>query len=428
MLRVEYQSMNKNELTALHQQLQAKYDEIKAMGLKLNMARGKPGVEQLELSMPMLDVLSSTASLTDSNGDDCRNYGMADGLPEMQALFGQLLNMPAEQVIVGGNSSLNMMFDTISCAMTHGFSGCEPWSRQGNVKFLCPAPGYDRHFAITQYFGIEMVTIPLLATGPDMDMVEEMVQNDASIKGIWCVPKYSNPTGITYSDETVRRFAALKPAAKDFRIFWDNAYCVHDLTDTPDNLLDLYAECLKLGSEELPIMFASTSKITFPGAGVAAMAAGPETIQTLREHFSFQTIGPDKLNQLRHIAFLKDKYGVRGQMLRHRRILEPKFQTVLRKLDSALTGTGIASWTKPNGGYFISVDVLPGCAKRVVQLCKEAGVTLTGAGATFPYGKDPKDSNIRVAPTYPPVSELETAMDLFCLCVQLAACEKLLSA
>lgn len=427
MLRVEYQSMNKNELSALHQELQAKYDEFQAMGLKLNMARGKPGVDQLDLSMPMLDVLSSTANLMASTGEDCRNYGMADGLPEMQALFGQLLCMPAEQVIVGGNSSLNMMFDTISCAMTHGFAGCEPWSRQEKVKFLCPAPGYDRHFGITQYFGVEMITIPMTSTGPDMDMVEELVNNDPTVKGIWCIPKYSNPTGITYSDETVRRFASLKPAAKDFRIFWDNAYCVHDLTDTPDNLLDLYAECLERGTQELPIMFASTSKITFPGAGVAAMAAGPETIQVLREHFSFQTIGPDKLNQLRHIAFLKDKYGVRGQMLRHRRILEPKFQTVLRKLDGALTGTGTASWTKPNGGYFVSVDVMPGCAKRVVQLCKEAGVTLTGAGATFPYGKDPQDSNIRVAPTYPPVSELEVAMDLFCLCVRLAACEKLLA-
>ena len=391
MLRVEYQSMNKNELSALHQELQAKYDEFQAMGLKLNMARGKPGMDQLDLSMPMLDVLSSTANLMASTGEDCRNYGMADGLPEMQALFGQLLCMPAEQVIVGGNSSLNMMFDTISCAMTHGFAGCEPWSRQEKVKFLCPAPGYDRHFGITQYFGVEMITIPMTSTGPDMDMVEELVNNDPTVKGIWCIPKYSNPTGITYSDETVRRFASLKPAAKDFRIFWDNAYCVHDLTDTPDNLLDLYAECLERGTQELPIMFASTSKITFPGAGVAAMAA------------------------------------VRGQMLRHRRILEPKFQTVLRKLDGALTGTGTASWTKPNGGYFVSVDVMPGCAKRVVQLCKEAGVTLTGAGATFPYGKDPQDSNIRVAPTYPPVSELEVAMDLFCLCVRLAACEKLLA-
>ena len=350
MLRVEYQSMNKNELTALHQQLQAKYDEFQAMGLKLNMARGKPGVDQLDLSMPMLDVLSSTANLTASTGEDCRNYGMADGLPEMQALFGQLLCMPAEQVIVGGNSSLNMMFDTISCAMTHGFAGCEPWSRQEKVKFLCPAPGYDRHFGITQYFGVEMITVPMTSAGPDLDMVEELVNSDPTVKGIWCIPKYSNPTGITYSDETVRRFASLKPAAEDFRIFWDNAYCVHDLTDTPDNLLDLYAECLKNGTQELPIMFASTSKITFPGAGVAAMAAGPETIQVLREHFSFQTIGPDKLNQLRHIAFLKDKYGVRGQMLRHRRILEPKFQTVLRKLESELGGTGTAEWTHPNGG------------------------------------------------------------------------------
>ena len=275
--------------------------------------------------------------------------------------------------------------------------------------------------------GFEMINIPMTENGPDMDMIEKLVAEDDTIKGIWCVPQYSNPDGYTYSDETVRRFAAMKTAAPDFKIFWDEAYIVHHLTEEIIETPVLLNESKKYGTEDRVFMFTSTSKITFPGAGVAAMAAGPETIQVLREHFSFQTIGPDKLNQLRHIAFLKDKYGVRGQMLRHRRILEPKFQTVLRKLDGALTGTGTASWTKPNGGYFVSVDVMPGCAKRVVQLCKEAGVTLTGAGATFPYGKDPQDSNIRVAPTYPPVSELEVAMDLFCLCVRLAACEKLLA-
>lgn len=418
--------MTKKELEALHSELQAKYDGFKALGLKLNMARGKPGMDQLELSMPMLDVLSSSANLTASTGDDCRNYGMADGLPEMQALFGGMLGVPAKNVIVGGNSSLNMMFDTVSCAMTHGFGGCTPWSRQKSVKFLCPAPGYDRHFAVTQYFGIEMITVPMTSEGPDMDMVEKLVSEDETIKGIWCTPKYSNPTGVTFSDETVRRFASLKPAAKDFRIFWDNAYCVHDLTDTPDTLLNLYEECVAQGTEELPILFASTSKITFPGAGVAAMAAGSQNIQVLREHFFFQTIGPDKLNQLRHIAFLRDQEGVAEQMLRHRRILEPKFQVVLEKLEQQLGGKGVASWTHPNGGYFVSVDVMDGCAKKVVSLCAQAGVTLTGAGATFPYGKDPRDRNIRVAPTYPPVAELEKAMDIFCVSACLAACEKLL--
>lgn len=426
MLSVEYQSMTKNELETLRSQLQNEYDAFQALGLKLNMARGKPGTDQLDLSMPMLDVLSSKANLIASTGDDCRNYGMADGLPEMQALFGELMGVPAHLVTVGNNSSLNIMFDTVSCAMTHGFSGCAPWGRQEKVKFLCPVPGYDRHFGITQYFGIEMIAVPMTFAGPDMDIVEKLVSEDETVKGIWCIPKYSNPTGITYSDETVRRFASLKPAAKDFRIFWDNAYCVHDLTDTPDSLLNLYEECAARGNEELAIYFASTSKITFPGAGVAAMAAGPETIKVLREHFSFQTIGPDKLNQLRHIAFLRDRQGVMEHMARHRQILEPKFRKVLEMLETELGGLGVAKWTHPNGGYFVSVDVLPGCAKRVVQLCKEAGVTLTGAGATFPYGSDPQDSNIRVAPTYPPVEELEKAMELFCLSARLAACEKLL--
>lgn len=424
---MNYKSMSKQELKRANEELQKSYDEFKALGLKLNMARGKPGTDQLELSMNMLDILNSSANMIASTGDDCRNYGMADGLPGMRRLFGEMLGIDASNVIVGGNSSLNMMFDSISCAMTHGFAGCECWTKQSGVKFLCPAPGYDRHFAITQYFGIEMITVPMTSAGPDMDMVERLVSSDEKIKGIWCVPKYSNPQGITYSDETVRRFAALKPAAKDFRIFWDNAYCVHDLSDTPDELLNLYDECKKTGNTELPVMFASTSKITFPGAGVSAMAAGDETIAVFREHFSYQTIGPDKLNQLRHIYFLRDLDGVKAQMKRHRALIEPKFKTVLQYLNSELSNKGVAEWTKPNGGYFISVDVMEGCAKRVVDLCKKAGVTLTGAGATYPYGKDPKDSNIRVAPTYPPVSELNQAMKLFCICVQLAATEKLLA-
>ena len=293
------------------------------------------------------------------------------------------------------------------------------------MKFLCPAPGYDRHFAISEYFGMELIAVPMTPEGPDMDLVEEYVK-DPCVKGIWCVPKYSNPQGYTYSDETVRRFAALKPAAADFRIFWDNAYCVHDLTDCPESLLSLWEECRKNGSEDLPIFFASSSKITFPGAGVAAMGASEANLKELRRHYSFQTIGPDKLNQLRHIYFLPNMERVKEQMAHHRAIIAPKFEAVIRWLKKELGGKGIAAWTEPNGGYFVSVDVLEGCAKRVVELCKEAGVVLTGAGATYPYGKDPQDSNIRVAPTYPPIEELELAMELFCLSVELAAVEKLL--
>ncbi len=424
---MQYTEMSKQELSQVKAELQKKYDDLKALGLNLNMARGKPSVDQLDLSMKLLDMLNSSSDMMSSTGMDCRNYGMADGLPEMRDIFSQMMGVEPENVIVGGNSSLNMMFDFISCCMTHGFPGCEPWAKQGHIKFLCPSPGYDRHFAVTEYFGMELITIPMLSTGPDMDMVEELVSQDASIKGIWCVPKYSNPLGITYSDETVRRFAALKPAAKDFRIMWDNAYCVHDLTDTPDQLLNLYEECKKTGNIDMPVIFASTSKISFPGAGVAAMAAGPSNLIVFREHLSFQTIGPDKLNQLRHVMFFKNIDGVREHMKLHRNLIAPKFETVLRYLRTELTGKGVASWTEPNGGYFISVDVMEGCAKRVVSLCKEAGVVLTGAGATYPYGKDPKDSNIRVAPTYPPVSELEQAMEIFCVCVQLAAAEKLLA-
>ena len=423
---MQYTEMSKQELSQVKAELQKKYDDLKALGLNLNMARGKPGADQLDLSMKLLDMLNSSSDMMSSTGMDCRNYGMPDGLPEMRDIFSQMMGVEPENVIVGGNSSLNMMFDFISCCMTHGFPGCEPWGRQGHIKFLCPSPGYDRHFAVTEYFGMELITIPMLPTGPDMDMVEKLVSSDESIKGIWCVPKYSNPLGITYSDETVRRFAALKPSAKDFRIMWDNAYCVHDLTDTPDHLLNLYEECKKTGNIDLPVIFASTSKISFPGAGVAAMAAGPSNLIVFREHLSFQTIGPDKLNQLRHVMFFKDINGVLEHMKLHRTLLAPKFETVLRHLRTELAGKGVATWTEPNGGYFISVDVMEGCAKRVVSLCKEAGVVLTGAGATYPYGKDPKDSNIRVAPTYPPVSELEQAMEIFCVCVQLAAAEKLL--
>ncbi len=424
---MDYQSMSKPELLKEKEKLQEAYDAFKAQGLKLNMARGKPSLQQLDLSMKMLDELTSTSDMLASTGDDCRNYGMPDGLPEMRALFAAMMGVSPSNVIVGGNSSLNMMFDFISCAMTHGFKGELPWAKQGPIKFLCPSPGYDRHFSVTEYFGIEMITIPMKSYGPDMDIVEALVSSDERIKGIWCVPKYSNPQGLTYSDQTVRRFASLKPRAKDFKIMWDNAYCVHDLTDTPDQLLNFYEECEKAGNLDLPVIFASTSKVTFPGAGVAAMAAGPDTLSVFREHLSFQTIGPDKLNQLRHINFFKDIGGIREQMKRHRAILEPKFQLVNRMLEEKLGGLGVATWTKPNGGYFVSVDVCEGCAKRVVSLCKEAGVVLTNAGATYPYGKDPKDSNIRLAPTFPPLSELEQAMELFCISIKLAAAEKFLA-
>lgn len=423
---MDFSSMTVSELSKAKTDLQVRYDQFKALGLKLNMARGKPGTDQLDLSIKMLDLLNSTSDMHSSTGDDCRNYGVPDGLPELRELFAGLMGLDDHNTIVGGNSSLNMMFDAISCAMTHGFAGCEPWGKQGHIKFLCPSPGYDRHFAITEYFGFEQITVPMLPTGPDMDVVEKLIATDSSIKGIWCVPKYSNPTGITYSDETVRRFATLKPAAKDFKIFWDNAYCVHDLTDTPDTLLNLWNECKKANSVDLPIFFASTSKITFPGAGVAAMGSSESNLAVLREHYSYQTIGPDKLNQLRHIYFFKDLNGVMEQMAKHRALIQPKFKTVVSNLESELGGKGVAKWTNPNGGYFISVDVMNGCAKRIVSLCKDAGVILTGAGATFPYGKDPNDSNIRLSPTCPPVAELQQAMNLFCICVQLAAAEKLL--
>lgn len=424
---MNFLSMPKPELERVYKELLERYRRFQGQHLNLNMARGKPSKAQLKLSEKMLDLVNSSSALDSENGEDCRNYGVPLGLAEMRRLMAGMMEVPAENVIIGGNASLNMMFDTVACGMTHGFSGCAPWLEQKNRKFLCPSPGYDRHFGVTEYFGFDLITIPMTEKGPDMDAVEQWVK-DPSVKGIWCVPKYQNPTGITFSDDTVRRFAALKPAAKDFRIFWDNAYCVHDLTETPDRLLSLWSECARQGNQNPAFFFASTSKITFPGAGIAAMAAGDEDFAELKKRYSYQIIGPDKLNQLRHVRFLKDMDGIHAQMARHRTILAPKFAAVLQKLESELSGKGVASWTKPKGGYFISVDVLEGCAKRVVELCGGAGVKLTGAGATFPYGKDPKDRNIRVAPSFPPVEELKQAMDLFCICVQLAASEKLLKA
>ena len=425
--KMGYLNRSKSELEKEYSALLAKFKEFKGKGLNLNMARGKPGKEQLDLSSPMLDIINSKSNFAGENDFDCRNYGVLEGIDECRKLFGEILGVDYKKVMVGGSSSLNMMFDTISCMMTKSISkGCKPWYEVKNRKFLCPVPGYDRHFGITQYYDFEMIPVPMTENGPDMDMVEDLVSNDDSIKGIWCVPKYSNPQGITYSDETVRRFASLKPAAKDFRIMWDNAYCVHDISDTPDDLLNIMDECKKCGNEDLPILFCSTSKITFPGAGVAAMAASDANMKIFKERYNYEVISYDKLNMLRHALFLKDYDGVVAHMQKHKKVLKPKFKIVLNTLESELKDLGFANWTNPNGGYFISVDVMEGTAKRVVALCKEAGVVLTGAGATYPLGNDPKDSNIRIAPTFPPNDELQTAMNVFCICAKLAACERLL--
>ncbi len=418
-------AMETGEIREINYKAAQEYEEFKSKKLTLNMSRGKPCAKQLDLALGVLESLHARSEFANSNGDDCRNYGVWNGLPEMRAIFSDMLGVPAEQITLGNNSSLQMMFDCVSQGYTHGFGGYEPWCRQGKVKFLCPVPGYDRHFAITEYFGIEMIPVPMLKTGPDMDLIERLVE-DPAVKGCWCVPKYSNPTGITYSDETVRRFAALRPAAADFRIMWDNAYCVHDITDTPDTLLNLYEECLKQGTEDNVFFFASTSKISFPGAGVSALAASPRNMEDVKKRLTTQTIGPDKLNELRHVLFLHDINGVKELMQGHRKILEPKFRIVHEALEKHLGKLGIAKWSTPNGGYFVNLDVMNGCAKRVVSLCKEAGVVLTDAGATFPYGADPNDSNIRIAPSFPPEEELFTAMELLCVCVRLAASEKLL--
>ena len=418
---MNYLQCSKPELEKEYQNLKKKYEDEKGRGLSLNMARGKPGKEQLDLSLDMLDVVNSSSAFVGDDKMDCRNYGVLEGITECRKLFGDILGVDHQNVMVGGSSSLNMMFDTISCLMTKSAAeGCKPWYEVKNRKFLCPSPGYDRHFGITGYYGFEMIPIPMTENGPDMDIIEKLVSSDDSIKGIWCVPKYSNPQGITYSDETVRRLANLKPAAKDFRIMWDNAYCVHDLTD-------IYDECVKAGSEDMLVMFCSTSKITFPGAGVAAMAASPRNMKLFKERYNFEVISYDKLNMLRHVRYFKNLEGVLKHMQKHKAVLAPKFEIVLGALKNELAPAGFGKWTEPNGGYFVSVDVMDGTAKRVVALCKEAGLVLTGAGATYPCGNDPKDSNIRIAPSFPPNDELKTAMEIFCVCAKLAACEKLLS-
>ena len=424
---MQYSEMSKEELLTLQAELNQQYAEAKAKGLNLDMSRGKPSATQLNVSLGLLDAINASSDLKAENGTDCRNYGVLDGIPEAKKLMADMMGTTPEHIIVYGNASLNIMYDQVSRAYTHGILGNTPWGRLDKVKFLCPVPGYDRHFGITQYYGFELIPIPMDDNGPDMDMVERLVSEDDSIKGIWCVPKYSNPAGTTYSDEVVKRFAALKPAAKDFRIMWDNAYCIHEISDTPDVLLNIMDECKKTGNEDLPILFCSTSKITFPGAGVAAMAASENNLKVLREKYNYEIISYDKLNMLRHVRFFKNYDGVLKHMEKHKSVLKPKFEIVLDTLDKELAPADIASWKKPHGGYFVSVDVFEGTAKRTVALCKEAGVVLTGAGATYPLGIDPKDSNIRIAPTFPPNHELEVAMDVFCICARLAACEKILN-
>ena len=422
-----YAEMTKEELRSLRARLKAEYKEYQAKGLSLNMARGKPCTEQLDLSMGMMDVLGSGDDLTCEDGTDCRNYGVLDGIREAKELIGDMMENPIDSIIIYGNSSLNVMYDTISRSMTHGVMGSTPWCKLDKVKFLCPVPGYDRHFAITEYFGIEMINVPMTPTGPDMDMVEELVASDDAIKGIWCVPKYSNPQGISYSDDTVRRFARLKPAAKDFRIYWDNAYGVHHLYDRDqDHLIEILAECKRAGNPDLVYKFASTSKISFPGSGLAAIATSPNNMEDIKKQLMIQTIGHDKVNQLRHVRFFGDIHGLVEHMRLHADILRPKFEIVTGTLEKELGGLGIGAWTTPKGGYFISFDSLEGCAKDIVARAKKAGVIMTGAGATYPYGKDPRDSNIRIAPTYPSQEDLKTAMEIFTLCVKLVSIDKLL--
>lgn len=425
-----YDQMTKEELLQEQEKLQKEYKGFEEAGLQLNMARGKPERAQLDLSMPMMDLLDSKSDCRAEDGTDCRNYGELDGIPEAKQLMAEIMECRPEQVIVFGNASLNVMFDAVARYMLHGVCGGAPWCQQGKVKFLCPVPGYDRHFAVTECLGIEMINVPLGEDGPDMDLVEQLVGSDPLIKGIWCVPKYANPTGISYSDEVVRRFAGMETAADDFRIFWDNAYGVHHLyeeADKQDQILNILDECEAAGHPDRVLEFASTSKITFAGAGISAMAASENNLNDARRVMTIQTIGYDKLNQLRHVLFLKDRAGVDAHMMKHAAIMRPKFEKVEQMLAEEITPLGIGSWVSPRGGYFISFNTLPGCAKRTVALSKQAGVVLTGAGAPFPYGKDPEDSVIRLAPSFPGMDELIEATKIFICSVKLASVEKYLA-
>lgn len=422
---MKYSEMKKEDLRSLKSELEKKYNEIKNMNLSLDMSRGKPGHEQLELSYDVLKVFNGGDTCISDSGIDCRNYGVLDGIPECKRLFSELLSVPCDNIIIGGSSSLNLMFDFISQCMVSGIGGCEPWINQGKIKFICNVPGYDRHFGIAEYFGIEMISVPLTANGPDVKAISELIK-DSSVKGMFCVPKYSNPDGITYSDETVEALASLKPAAKDFRVIWDNAYFVHDLTDTPDSLLNIFDVCKKYGTEDYFVEFTSTSKISFPGAGISAIAASDGNIADIKNRMKYQTIGFDKLNQLRHVRYYKNGDGIKAHMKKHAAIIAPKFKIVLDALEAEIAPLEIGEWIKPNGGYFISYNVTLGSAKRIGELCKEAGLVLTTVGATYPYGKDPQDRNIRIAPTFPSNEELKKAVEIFCLCAKISAVESLL--
>lgn len=425
-----YADMSKAELEAELAQARARYGEMTARGLSLNMARGKPSAAQLELSLPMLDILDSSADLAAEDGTDCRNYGVLDGIPEAKRLMAALLDDAPENVIVLGNASLTAMYDAMARYLLFGALGSKPWGKLDAVKWLCPVPGYDRHFTICEALGIQMIPVPMDENGPVMDEVERLAAEDAAIKGIWCVPKYSNPSGVTYSNEVVRRLAAMECAAPDFRIFWDNAYAVHHFSDDPaeqDAVLDIAAACAEAGNPDRYLKFGSTSKITFPGAGVAAVAASPANVAEIKRCMNAQAIGHDKLNQLRHARFLKEGAGLAEHMAAHGALMKPKFDLVVGKLESELGEAAIATWTNPRGGYFVSFEGPEGTASRIVGLAREAGVTMTGAGATWPYGDDPADSNIRIAPSLPPLDELDAAMDVFCCCAKLAALEKMLA-
>lgn len=422
-----YKEWNKVELENELERLKIKFKEYKNLDLHLNMSRGKPCQEQLDLSMGMMDVLSSKEDLTCEDGIDCRNYGVLLGIEECRRLLGEIIEVPSDNIVIFGNSSLNVMFDCISRSVNQGVMGSTPWCKLDRVRWLCPVPGYDRHFAITEYFGIEMINIPMNENGPDMDLVERLVSSDPSIKGIWCVPKYSNPNGITYSEEVVKRFARLKPAARDFRIYWDNAYSVHHLyEDKQDFLLEILDECKKAGNPDLVYKFTSTSKISFPGSGIAAIATSPNNIVDIKKQFSIQTIGHDKVNQLRHVRYFKNLAGVKEQMKKHADILRPKFELVENIFEEELGGLEIGSWTKPRGGYFISFTSNDGCAKAIIARCKKAGVELTPAGAAYPYHYDQRDNNIRIAPSYPPLKDLELATKIFTLSVKIESIKLLL--
>lgn len=416
--------MEKAELESIYKNALEQYEAYKALNLKLDMSRGKPSPEQLDVSMDLITILDKDD--IKAGNTDYRNYGLLDGIPEAKELFAPMLGVSTKEIIIGGNSSLNMMYDTIARALLKGVPGVnDPWVSEGKIKFLCPSPGYDRHFAICEHFGIEMITIEMTESGPDMDKVEELVASDGSIKGIWCVPKYSNPEGITYSDEVVDRFASMKTKAKDFRIFWDNAYAVHHLSEKQDSLKDILKACEDAGNPDRVFIFASTSKISFPGAGVAMLASSESNINGIKKQMSVQTIGPDKLNELRHVKYFKNYDNIVEHMKKQASILKPKFDLVLNILEEQLGNKEIAWWTKPNGGYFISLNTLDGCASAVVKKASEAGLTLTEAGATYPYKKDPRDRNIRIAPSYPSLEELKKAIELLCVCVEIVCIEKM---